>query len=553
MAGKKQWPTSIEDEESFDPAVEWFRTRTAMTRGQVDELAVEMRRQVFFITGLSDISAIERVQNSLTKALAEGKTFEEWQASARADLSGPEFTDARLRTIYRTNLQNAFAAGRYAELTSDVAKKRRPYWRFSAVRDSRTTSTCAASHGTVLHMDHPWWKTHVPPLHFNCRSTIVPLTEAEAKKEGITGQPKDFPAARGFGGPPDPVPAEAAKMPTEAEKAAKQRKQEKVRAEEEKADAASSTAAKTRREARRAVKEAEQAKKAAQEAAAKEIAPEKLAEAKKRAEELAQEAKAASREATRATKAAEEADAKARKIGEGVPRNWEPTKESLVRRFGKQLAAPFLAAWEALKGKFGTIPRGAKMRGEDGFFQLPPWQTNKGPKVSVRELAREEMPPLGLESGKLPDLKKEAKRVCSPLGRHSTPLSNTDKAKKLNTVYLASKKKKIEDEINAIKRGKGAIVEITTTTPSGEQSVRFGYKAESGNIYAVKPHQNGRQWRLYPVEGPDFVVLNAKEYQALKEIFTGKKTTEEILKNKEDMVDAEKVLNLFENTREMLK
>lgn len=545
---KRRPPTSIEDEKSFDPALEWFRKRTAMTRAQVDALAAEMRRRVFFVTGLSDMEAIKRVQDSLTKALAEGQTFEAWQASARGLLKGPEFTEARLRTIFRTNLQNAFATGRYAELTSGVARRRRPYWRFSAVRDGRTTAVCAASHGTLLHMDHPWWKSHIPPLHFNCRSTLVPLTEAQAQAAGITEQPPDVPPPLGFGHTPDPVPAEAAKMPTPEEKAAREKKADEARQAEETAQAASSTATALKREARQATRAAEQAAKEADKAP-----PELREEKQQRADELAKTAQEKTREADKATKEAEEAREKAQKAAEGVPQNWAPTRDGLFRRFGKALAAPFIAAWNSLGNLWKRIPRGAKLRGEAGFLLLPPWQTNRAPEVVVRELSVDEIPKSGLDFGKLPELKKEARNVCSPVGRHSTPLTSSDSAKPINSVYLASKKKKIEAEISAIKRGEGTIVEITTTHSNGFQEVRFGYRAKSGNVYGIKTHQNGRRWRLYPVEGPDFVVLNEEEYKALKRIFTGKTTKEEFLLNHKEVVDEKKVLDLLDGTPEKQK
>ena len=72
----------------------------------------------------------------------------------------------------------------------------------------------------------------------------------------------------------------------------------------------------------------------------------------------------------------------------------------------------------------------------------------------------------------------------------------------------------------------------------------------SGNIYGIKPHQNERQWRLYPVEGPDFVVLNEEEYEALKELFAGETDYKKISLNKENTIDREKVWKLFKETEE---
>ena len=109
------------------------------------------------------------------------------------------------------------------------------------------------------------------------------------------------------------------------------------------------------------------------------------------------------------------------------------------------------------------------------------------------------------------------------------------------------------DETNAIKRGEGSVVKVTTTYDDGTQEVRFGYKMASGNIYAIKPHQNERQWRLYPVEGPDFVVLNEEEYKALKELFIGTTKDTEFWSSNEELIDKDKVWSLFEGTKEKHK
>ena len=253
---------------------------------------------------------------------------------------------------------------------------------------------------------------------------------------------------------------------------------------------------------------------------------------------------------------------KARAKGENVPRNWQPTEAGLIRRFGKKLAASLIAAWRSLKGLWHKIPSSALMRNEDGYVRLPPFPPPKKitsskkphlPKVNIRELAPDELPELGLGAGMLPDLTKEARTVCAPDGRHSTPLTKKDKAKPINTVYLASKAKKIQQEVKDIKNGKGTIVEITTTYFNGSQEVRFGYQVASGNIYGIKPHQNKRQWRLYPVEGPDFVVLNMEEYKALKGLFSKDISRERFLLTDDNLIDTSKVIDLFDKTMECLK
>ena len=519
-------------EADLDPAIEHFRQKTAMTREQIDALSAEMRRRVFFITGLADLELIKRVQLSLAKSVENGETFKDWKKRIRQELTDPKFTEKRLRTIFRTNVQNIFATGRYAALTSDAARKRKPYWKFSAIRDGRTTRVCKQSHGVILHMDHPWWKNHIPPLHFNCRSTIVPLSEKEARAAGITQFPPEELPPLGFGHLPDPIITASGQVPSEEERQKREQLADEAREAEERATAAAQKATEARKNLRKAKKH--------------NIAQLPAAEKALRAAE----------------KQAAIEEKKARAKGENVPRNWQPTEAGLIRRFGKKLAAPLIAAWRSLKGLWHKIPSSALMRNEDGYVRLPPFPPPKKitaskkqnlPKVNIRELAPDELPELGLGAGLLPDLSKEMKAVCAPDGRHSTPLTTSDGAKRINTVYLASKAKKIQQEVNALKRGKGVIVEITTTFPGEPPKIRFGYKMASGNIYGIKLHRNKRQWRLYPVEGPDFVVLNEEEYIALKDLFAGQKTADDFWSINKELIDKNKVWRLFEGTKEKHK
>ena len=514
-------------EADLDPAIEHFRQKTAMTREQIDALSAEMRRRVFFITGLADLELIKRVQLSLAKSMENGETFKDWKKRIRQELTDPKFTEKRLRTIFRTNVQNIFATGRYAALTSDAARKRKPYWKFSAIRDGRTTRVCKQSHGVILHMDHPWWKNHIPPLHFNCRSTIVPLSEKEARAAGITQFPPEELPPLGFGHLPDPIITASGQVPSEEERQKREQLADEAREAEERATAAAQKATEARKNLRKAKKH--------------NIAQLPAAEKALRAAE----------------KQAAIEEKKARDKIKDIPHNWQPTEAGLIRRFGKALAAPFIEVWRGLKGLWQRIPSGAKVRNQRGFVVLPVSLPKKKkpilPRVDIRALAPDELPKLGLAFGLLPDLTKEIRAVCAPDGRHSTPLVKRDKVKPINTVYLASKAKKIQQEVNAIKRGEGVIVEITTTYSTGVQKVRFGYKMASGNIYGIKPHQGGRKWRLFPVEGPDFVVLNEEEYRALKDLFVGTKTETKFWSSSDELVDKDKVWGLFEETKEKHK
>jgi hypothetical protein len=265
------------------------------------------------------------------------------------------------------------------EMTSPAMLKRRPYWKFSAVRDGRTTSTCAAAHGTILPANHPWWKTHIPPLHFNCRSTIVPLSERRAKELGITKHPPPAPSALGFGNPPDGVPAAAKDMPTEAERKKAEAAAAEVRDKIEAAKAASADATKAKRAVTAAKNERKAAEKALQKANGRQVPPaaDRVFKAKRQEEAAIKRAEAKQKEKVRAEQAARKATAL------GMPRNWEPTEKEVKRRFGK-FGDEYIEMMRALK-----TARPTKKNGRPAFELTTP----NGGSIIIQEgdLIREKL------------------------------------------------------------------------------------------------------------------------------------------------------------------
>ncbi|MBV2081455.1 MULTISPECIES: phage minor head protein [Pseudomonas] len=89
----------------------------------------------------------------------------------------------RLKTIYQTNLQSAYMAGRKASMeeTTDT----HPYWMYVAILDGKTRPSHRALHGQVFRHDDPIWASIFPPNGFNCRCRVVALTESAVKRRGL--------------------------------------------------------------------------------------------------------------------------------------------------------------------------------------------------------------------------------------------------------------------------------------------------------------------------------------------------------------------------------
>lgn len=198
------WAVSA-DPVDFDDAIAWFRKRVAMTKADFERLSAAAKRKAFFVSNVAQLELIQQVWDAIDKAVKEGTPLADFKKTIGSELRKAwagtvDDPPWRLETIFRTNVQNAYGAGRYRQATHPDVAGDRPVWMFDAILDGRTTDICEACDGTKLPNDDAWWKTHLPPLHFNCRSSFIALTDKQAGK--ITLVAPTQPPQDGFGGVP---------------------------------------------------------------------------------------------------------------------------------------------------------------------------------------------------------------------------------------------------------------------------------------------------------------------------------------------------------------
>lgn len=165
----------------------FWADKVPMGKPEWEALTEEQKARAFCIAGLARGDLLDAVRASLGDALAQGQTFARWkQDAAVQSLAGLGFSDVRLQTIFRTNLQSAYQAGRYAQMKR-VAEDR-PYWRYTAVGDARTRPTHRGMHGLIFPVDHPFWDTYYPPNGYRCRCSVQSLSADQVKARGYEVQ-----------------------------------------------------------------------------------------------------------------------------------------------------------------------------------------------------------------------------------------------------------------------------------------------------------------------------------------------------------------------------
>lgn len=165
------------------------------------EMLDEAHARAFTVAKAMRMDILQDIRRALLEAMQQGKGFREFAQGLEPTLRAkgwwgkgvhvdPDTLEARLVqlgssrrlwTIYQTNLQSAFMAGRYKrQMEADAF----PYLMYVAVMDARTRPSHAALNGKVYRKDDPVWNAIYPPNGFNCRCRTRALTAGQLAREG---------------------------------------------------------------------------------------------------------------------------------------------------------------------------------------------------------------------------------------------------------------------------------------------------------------------------------------------------------------------------------
>ncbi len=183
-------PEIIAQGVSPDAAMEFWRQRAKLTDAEAKALGEGAKQRAFYVTGLARRDLVRLVSDGIQAALENGETLAAFKERIVAAIQAQGWHDYRVETIFRTNLQTAYAVGRYKKM--QAVKKSRPYWQYLAIMDRRVRPGHAILHLLVYPADHEFWASHYPPNGFRCRCGVRTLSERQVERQGLTVQ-RDMP------------------------------------------------------------------------------------------------------------------------------------------------------------------------------------------------------------------------------------------------------------------------------------------------------------------------------------------------------------------------
>jgi len=165
------------------------------------EMLDEARARAFTVAKVTRIDMLQDIRAALGKSLKDGLTLRDFQKSLTPLLQAKGWwgkqiivdsagnaevvqlgSPRRLKTIYQTNLQSAYMAGRYQAMKASADSH--PYWQYVSVLDGKTRPSHRAMNGRIFRHDDGLWNTSFPPNGFNCRCRARPMSEFSVAREG---------------------------------------------------------------------------------------------------------------------------------------------------------------------------------------------------------------------------------------------------------------------------------------------------------------------------------------------------------------------------------
>lgn len=114
----------------------------------------------------------------MVEALSEGQTLSQFSKNIGDILASPGHTEV----VFRTNMISAYNQGHTDGYFDPLVADAIPAIQFVAVIDSRTTNICESLDGQIFLKGDALGAQLTPPLHYQCRSTTVPVFSDEFAK-----------------------------------------------------------------------------------------------------------------------------------------------------------------------------------------------------------------------------------------------------------------------------------------------------------------------------------------------------------------------------------
>jgi len=185
-----------------EEAIKFFESKGYKISWRWQDTWAEANARAFTVAGVMKVDVLQDIRAALTDALKNGKTLQQFKNEliptlqkkgwmGRGDVvdqdtgevQGRKLVPRRLDTIFRTNMQSSYMAGRFKTQMEQVDT--RPFWEYVAVLDNRTRPAHAALSGSIYRYDDPFWSTFYPPNGYHCRCRVRTRSRGDVDRNDL--------------------------------------------------------------------------------------------------------------------------------------------------------------------------------------------------------------------------------------------------------------------------------------------------------------------------------------------------------------------------------
>ncbi|MCB1473822.1 MAG: hypothetical protein H6884_09725 [Rhodobiaceae bacterium] len=156
----------------------------------------------FTVAKATELDVLTALHEEVGRAIRENRSYDQFRETLEPRLKSlgwwgrgavpdpktglPDYgqlgSPRRLRIIYHANMASARAAGEWQRI--DRRRALLPYLRYAITTAADPREEHLAWVGTILPVDHPWWRTHYPPNAWLCQCRVEQIGRAEAARLG---------------------------------------------------------------------------------------------------------------------------------------------------------------------------------------------------------------------------------------------------------------------------------------------------------------------------------------------------------------------------------
>jgi SPP1 gp7 family putative phage head morphogenesis protein len=168
----------------FEEAIAEFKRRVPQSATELETLLAGYRVRGVQARELMLETLRANVRDQVIASMENGTGFRTFQTEVNGTLDALGITPASpsyLETVYRTNVQGAYGAGRWQAMQDPDVVAELPLWEYRAVGDGRTRANHQALDGLLFEIGNPATDGLAPPGGFNCRCSAVSIASASGR------------------------------------------------------------------------------------------------------------------------------------------------------------------------------------------------------------------------------------------------------------------------------------------------------------------------------------------------------------------------------------